>query len=235
LKLRLVFSALCLLLGCGKPIVSGNIYEEKLLSASVVVRPEGALTEAQLNAARIGVLWTDPSQKEPDVVMPAGYLTSKRNLAASQPTFDVDVFRPPPSAAILTMPSPSKQTASLAIGEIVLFLDGNGDNTFRVRGRRASLVGSDRDEFLGSSTAIIRYIERPFAETTATFPFGPINDDQRGYDLVILECQGPLPAAPPTRSPNLSSDRPNTFLISVTVQPSTDLPEVRTCMRTHSP
>jgi hypothetical protein len=131
--------------------------------------------------------------------------------------------------------------ATMAVGEIVLFDDKDGDGGFAVKGPRASIVGPD--EYLAGSTVVLRYLVRPFeglppGVRDERFPLG-LTAKNPGYDLVSLYCAGRVLETEPRIAtgapPNDGQGRPIVNLILQYMPGEVAFPEVRTCMRTHSP
>jgi hypothetical protein len=214
--------------GCGKSLVPGSAYDHSLLPPfSGNIYPIGGLAHAVHPI--VSLLWTDPYQKKRDLPMPASWLRSSLTRAApgdvaTPDRFTVEVFRPPPPEAMVDVPFPGHGTAEvarLAIAEIVLVDDLDGDGTFQVTGARAAIAGTDT--FLGGANALLAYVERPYAGQTAT----PLTlPGQIGYQLVSYDCQGRISAG----TVPVASDG-----VDMIVQASTSFPEVRNCRRTHSP
>ena len=213
---------------CGKAIYPIDRFDPPLKEISGPVFPARVLNDAQLLKARVGLLWTDPTQNRPDVPSSARAVDSRIIRATDDVQYRLTVHRPPPPEALFEVRSPDGETATLAIAEIVLYADMDDDRTFAVRGPRAAIV--EPDQFLATSTSILRYVMRPFAVVHSDFPLGSIGPTTAaGFDLVQLNCDGQLPslAAPKTVYPQTG--------VTLVVQPSqTNLPEVRTCMRSQS-
>jgi hypothetical protein len=214
--------------GCGKAVYSGSTFDKPLFEFGGLIVPTSALSEEQRRAARPGLIWIDPAQNKPDIPSPPHSLVAAviRADGGMSDRYSLKLHRPPPPESFFEVEA-SGQTATLAVAEIVLYEDGDGDGTFSVKGPRAEIAAPDR--FLAASTSIILYGERPFQNAPMDFPLGPAT--KAGYDLVQLACAGRLPptAPPRTKAPD------NPYLITLVVQPQDTLPEVRTCMRSHSP
>jgi hypothetical protein len=225
------------LLGCGKAVLPPETFDSPLFHFEGVLVPVGALSNDEAAHAKLGVLWTDPLQRKPDVTMPGHYLRSSFERETPWPPsrYTVDFFRPPPPEATVEIATPEadRESALLAMGELVLFYDGNDDGTFVVEGPRATIVAPDR--YLAGSLTILRYVYRGFAGAASTsarlFPLGLT--DKIGYDLISLYCEGRLPERPPN-----VAFAPVTVVtrVELILQRSSDVfPEVRNCLRTHSP
>jgi hypothetical protein len=178
-----------------------------------------------------GVIWTDPFQVRPDVVMPAGWAGSDltRDTVAA---FKIQLYRPPPPEAIVTVTAPWREEAELAFGEIVIFDDldhpdgdggARGDGTFSVSGPHAEITLPDR--YIAGSFQVLVYVARPFSHPDKTFLTFPIfNFGFTGYAIIDYACKGLV-------SNNTSQRTMATFV----PLPGQLLPEVRLCRRTHSP
>ena len=217
--------------GCGKSLVPGTAYDQPLLPPfSGRIFPAGGLAGAVHPI--VTLLWTDPYQQKRDIPMPAAWLrstltTAPAGDATSVDTFTVEVFRPPPPEALVDVPVPNAAPAAgtdlvrLAIAEIVMVDDRDEDGTFRVTGPRADIEGTDR--FLGGSSFLLTYVERPSASRAAT----PLTvAAQVGYQLVSYDCEGRISKKTVPAGPSG---------IDLIAQRSTSFPEVRNCRRTHSP
>ena len=166
-----------------------------------------------------GVVWTDPFQVRPDVVMPPGWAGS--DLTLDNPlSFSIHLYRPPPPEAIVTITAPSGDEAELAFGEIVVFDDLDGDGTFSVSGPHAEIT-SDDTYIAGSFQALV-YVARPFSNVDMAFPI--LNAPFTGYSIVDYACNGLVSMAVSQRA-----------MATFVPQPSRVLPEIRLCRRTHSP
>jgi hypothetical protein len=225
-----VLAAIALASACGKSVVPADRFETPMYSFSGNIVPPGGIPVEKSAKARIGVLWTDPFQRKPDVPMPAHYISSTFDPEsdAGADHYTVSLYRPPPPEAMFDIESKEKKIARLAVGEIVLFYDEDGDGTFSVAGPRAKIGG--KDEYLAASKFILRYVADPFPPSEQTFPLGRTHNV--GYDMVSLVCEGRTPARPP-RAGFATANRFEA--LEMVLQPSVDsLPEVRTCMRLHS-
>jgi hypothetical protein len=203
---------------CGSGLVPGATYDQPLLSFNGTISPAGGLIGAQHPI--LGLLWTDPLQRQPDVTMPASWLQSSVNANAD--TFAIDVFRPPPPEAVVDLADPSGAISRLAVAEIVIVDDQNGDGTFQVEGPRATISAPER--YLAGSANVLTYVDRPFSAPQINSPL--TLPAQVGYALVNYVCQGQLSAA--THSVNQGA-------VEMVLQPSQDFPDVRTCRASHGP
>jgi hypothetical protein len=217
----LIFTLLisCAGASCGQGVVPGATYDQPLLSFSGTISPAGGLGQARHPI--VGLLWTDPLQRGADVTMPARWLQSTVDAAAD--TFTVDVFRPPPPEAVVDLADPTgKLSQQLAIAEIVIVDDWDGDGGFFVQGPRATISAPDR--YVAGSANVLTYIERPFSSPQINSPL--TLPAQIGYALVNYLCQGQLSAATHPVNPRA---------VEMILQPSQDFPDVRTCRATHGP
>ena len=204
---------------CGRGVVPGATYDQPLLSFSGTINPTGGLGQAQHPI--VGLLWTDPLQRSADVTMPARWLQSTVDAAAD--TFTVDIFRPPPPEAVVDLADPSgKLLQRLAMAEIVIVDDSDGDGGFLVKGPRATISGSER--YLAGSANVLTYVESPFSSPQINSPL--TLPAQIGYALVNYNCQGQLSA---------STNPVNPQAVEMILQPSQDFPDVRTCRASHGP
>jgi hypothetical protein len=204
---------------CGRGVVPGAAYDEPLLSFSGTISPAGGLGQAQHPI--VGLLWTDPLQRSADVTMPARWLQSTVDTAAD--TFTVDIFRPPPPEAVVELADPSgKLFQQLAMAEIVIVDDSDGDGGFLVKGPRATISAPER--YLAGSANVLTYVATPFPSPQSNSPL--TLPAQLGYALVNYNCQGQLSA---------STNPVNPRSVEMILQPSQDFPDVRTCRASHGP
>jgi hypothetical protein len=213
-------------------VVPGTAYDKAMPQFGGRIYPVGGLA----NAANptVGLLWTDPFQKKPDLPMPANWLQQKLTRVApadgtTPDTYSLGLFRPPPPEALVDVPSSDPKTGApvvvrLAIAELVLYDDLDGDGRFQVTGPRADIVGAD--SFLGSSNYVLTYVESPRDHTSLGNT--PLTASGRvGYQLVNYVCEG--------RISQQTAPVEDLTAVDLIVQPATSLPEVRNCRRTHSP
>ena len=204
---------------CGRGVVPGAAYDQPLLSFSGTINPTGGLAQAQHPI--VGLLWTDPLQRSADVTMPARWLQSTVDTAAD--TFTVDIFRPPPPEAVVDLAAPSgKVSQQLAMAEIVIVDDSDGDGGFLVKGPRATISAPER--YLAGSANVLTYVATPFPSPQGNSPL--TLPGQIGYALVNYYCQGQLSAGTNTVNPQK---------VEMILQPSQDFPDVRTCRASHGP
>jgi hypothetical protein len=204
---------------CGRGVVPGAAYDQPLLSFSGTISPTGGLGQAQHPI--VGLLWTDPLQRSADVTMPARWLQSTVDTAAD--TFTVDIFRPPPPEAVVELAAPSgKVSQQLAMAEIVIVDDSDGDGGFLVKGPRATISAPER--YLAGSANVLTYVETPFPAPQSNSPL--TLPGQIGYALVNYYCQGQLSAG---------TNAVNPQKVEMILQPSQDFPDVRTCRASHGP
>lgn len=208
----------CAMASCGTGVVPGAAYDQPLLSFSGTISPTGGLDRAQHPI--VGLLWTDPLQRSADETMPASWLQSTVDQATD--TFTVNVFRPPPSQAVVELTAPSGEGSRLAVAEIVILDDVNGDGGFGVRGPRATILAPER--YLAGSASVITYVADPFPSAGITSPLTV--PGQIGYAVVNYHCQGQLSAGTSPVKPDA---------VELVLQQSQDLPDVRTCRASHGP
>jgi hypothetical protein len=230
---------------CKSGVVPGNAYENSLdlQGALVGPLPEGAHPIAT-------VIWTDPLQRRPDVAMPARWIDSTvatasataapasavaGDGAASLAAFTLRLFRAPPSEALVEISSPDgHHVARLALGEMAIVDDADGDGTFEIdahgtmagpAGAGAAAPGGNRarDRYIAFSQQVLAYIERPFPADVAA-GFLVASGTATGYHFFTYVCQGRLPSR--TIPATAAKMEPQT---------SFELIQRRTCMRTHSP
>lgn len=229
---RLVWLLLSSLGGaaCSKGLVPGTTYDQPLLSFTGVISPRGGLLQANPHHPIVGLLWTDPLQHTPDVPMPGSWLRSTVSPSRSDTvddTFTVDIFRPPPPEALVELTAPTREISQLAVAEIVLVDDQDGDGTFRLStpddaGNPHATIAPN-DLYLAASANVLTYVARPFpppVSSPLTLP------GQIGYGLVAYNCQGQVPGGLYPASPQA---------INLVMQPSANLPDVRICMASHGP
>jgi hypothetical protein len=202
---------------CGKSLVPGAMYDQPLLSFQGTINPAGGLLAAKHPIA--GLLWTDPLQQQPDVPMPASWLGSSVNATAD--TFSLEVFRPPPPEALVTV-ALGRETSQLAIAEIVLVDDQDGDGSFRVGGARATIAAPEL--YLAGSANVLTYVASPFSSPQINSPL--TLPGQSGYALVNYNCLGQISG---------STNPVNPQKVELILQPSHDFPDVRPCRASHGP
>jgi hypothetical protein len=203
---------------CGRSVVPGSTYDQPLLSFRGTISPTGGLLQAKRPI--VGLLWTDPLQSQPDVPMPARWLES--SVSAADDTFSVDVFRPPPPEAVVTIASAGGQSSQLAVAELVIVDDQNGDGTFQVSGPRATIA--DDELYLAGSSNVLTYVASPFSSPPTNSPL--TLPGQSGYALVNYNCLGQISGSTnPVKAQN----------VELVLQPSRDFPDVRPCRASHGP
>jgi hypothetical protein len=211
-------SALALAAGACDGITPGSAYDRPMFTIVAHFTQNTVLPAAAKPV--VGVLWTDPLQRQPDVVMPAGWMTSTEiDPASGASAFQADLFRPPPPEAVVDLRAPSGDDTLLAFGEMVVVDDADGDGTFRVSGPHAQIAPPD--SYLAGTNNVLVYVARPFVEVESAFPLAGTNT---GYQIVNFECNGRL-------SQETAIESSTEFVL----QPSPTLPEIRDCRRTHSP
>src|SRR5258708_33563913 len=154
--------------GCGDPLVSHATYETPLLSFQPYM-PE-LFQAASLDGMSIGIVWVDPLQQRDDRPQPPAGMAVRRN----DRDFTVDLFAPPPAAAIRRLPDPRTRdndiAVSFAFGEIVVYADRDGDGKFALAPRAEGSTMVPPDEYVGSAAAnAVIYVETP---ATAARPAG---------------------------------------------------------------
>jgi hypothetical protein len=203
---------------CGRSVVPGTTYDQPLLSFQGTVNPAGGLLQAKHPI--VGLLWTDPLQRQPDVPMPARWFGS--SVSETDDTFSVEVFRPPPPQAVVTVASASSGTSQLAVAEIVIVDDQDGDGTFRVSGPRATIASPEI--YLAGSANVLTYVVSPFSSPQINSPL--TLPGQSGYALVNYNCLGQISG---------STNPVNPQKVELILQPSYDFPDVRPCRASHGP
>ncbi len=199
-------------------ITPGSAFDRPMFTTAAAFVPNTTLPGAAHPV--VGVLWTDPLQRQPDVVMPAKWISSSDiDPASGTLAFQIDVFRPPPREAVVELRAPSGDETSLALGELVVIDDADGDGTFRVSGPHAQIAPPDA--YLAGTTNVLVYVARTFAEIEPGFPLA---GTKAGYQTVNFDCNGQL-------SQETAIESSTQFVL----QPSPALPEIRNCRRTHSP
>jgi len=207
---------------CGEGLVPGDVYASPLIAFGGEITPTGQLSGAW--RPRVGVLWTDLNQVGPDLPSDSTYVSSHLDMVNDR--YTAEIFRPPPAAAFVDIAADSGEVARLALGDLVIFDDRDGDGTFSVSGPRAEIAPPD--VFLAGAWDMVRYVSRPFTSPQSRFPLGTATTT--GYTLLFLYCNGPV--LDPARFPAEFSGGP---YASMTVLTSRVLPEVRTCAHSHSP
>lgn len=205
----------------------GNAYD-KPWSFSGFARPVGTIPTTTTGADGamlptkpiMGLLWTDPLQRVPDVPQPARWITS----TVTGDTFHIDVYGPPPAAAMVEIPGSGGSSLRMALAEIVMIDDQNGDGTFAVSGPEAEI--SDGDRYLAGANTVLVYLDRSYASLPPAGNLFAVTGTE-GYQLVVYTCDH--------QSISGVNAQPQEGGTVVYPQPSTTLPEVRSCARTHSP
>jgi hypothetical protein len=170
---------------------------------------------------RAGVIWTDPLQRQPDVPMPSDWLSS----TVARDTFDgflITFYRPPPPAALFRIDAPyGGDSIEMAFGQAIIFDDVDNNGVFQIDGPHAQMAAPDSYLAATGPEAIV-YVARPFSNAQDGFPLGPAI--LPGYTQLYFFCNGQV----------VREIRQNVGMQFV-LQPSQNLPEIGTCMRTHSP
>jgi hypothetical protein len=204
---------------CGTGVAPGNSGDRPLYAfGASLASSSGVPSDAH---PRLGVLWTDPLQRQPDVPMPPDWFTSD----LGRDTFDgfvTTLYRPPPPAAMLRIDSPSGgDWIEMALGELIVFDDADQDGAFRVDGPRAEMASPD-GYLAAAGNEVLVYVARPFSYAQDGFPLGPAIIP--GYTTLTFLCSG-----------QVAGEIRQNVGVQFVLQPSRLLPEIRTCMRTHSP
>jgi hypothetical protein len=194
------------------------------------VEIRGTLVDALPEGARpvVSVIWSDPWQGRPDVAMPTRWTASAVMPAADgggQSAVLLQLFRPPPSAALARIVAPTGEAAEVAIGDVVIVDDGDGDGAFHIdaRGNIQAPEAGRGDRYLAGTSAALIYVARAFPQgVAAALPIGPL--DKIGYQLMGISCDA--------RS---TTGHRVVEMANFLVLTSSSLVERRTCLRTHSP
>jgi hypothetical protein len=211
---------------CGKALVPGTTYAQPLFVVQGTINPKGALgaaidpTSGPGRPPIVTLLWTDPLQRRSDLPAPEWSIHSSMN--PDDDTYTLEIFHPPPPEALSDIVNPSGGVSRMALAEIVIVDDQDGDGTFRVTGARAAIVAPDR--YLGGSANVLTYVERPFPSQQVAFPLTAAGG--AGFGIVRYQCQGRVSTGTVDVWPHLNE---------LVVHGSAFLPEIRTCKRTHSP
>jgi hypothetical protein len=127
-------------------------------------------------------------------------------IASDSPqAFVTSLYRPPPPGALFQLDTSDGDSIEMAFGEIFIFDDAQPDT------------------YLAGSAEAIIYVARPFAYARDGFPLGPTFS--LGYTTLFFDCHGY----------QVPQDIRQNAAVQFVLQPSSSLPEIRTCMRTHSP
>jgi hypothetical protein len=173
---------------------------------------------ADVSAAPVvSLLWTDPLQHHPDLLMPPSFF---RVTPKGTGQFNLEIFRNPPPEAIVDIPAhaPSTDSTRLAIAEIVVLEDVNGDGQLAVTGPRGNV---SPDRYLASSHDVLAFIDRPFR---SGIPSILTASGLARWQLVHYDCDG-----------RLTKEVQGGGMADMVVLPSSSFPEVRSCRRSHSP
>lgn len=179
----------------------------------------------------LGIVWSDPLQRQPDVAMPPSWLEAQWDTPPLGVNVEIRVFRPPPPQALAEIELDDAERppdrARLAVGDVVVVDDVDGDGRFAIQGPLATLSPhredlSHQDVYIAAASAMVLYVDRPFASPHTGSPLWPATG--QGYQLVKYDCDGrTLVGSEIVTETNLSVD------VSVA------LPEHRNCLRTHRP
>jgi hypothetical protein len=212
---------------CGEGLVPATSYDQPLFSFGGSIRPQGGIAiardrtdDAPARNPRVSLLWTDPLQSQPDV--PAPPRTVGSTIDVEKDSFTLDVFRPPPAGALVDVIAPSGEVSTLALAEIVIVDDADGDGTFRVAAAEAAIAAPDL--YLAGSVVVLAYVARPFPTPQIDFPLVPAGTV--GFQLLSYQCEGEI---------THGIDMVSQGSVDLVLQPSLTFPELRSCRRTHSP
>jgi len=179
----------------------------------------------------VGIVWSDPLQRQPDVAMPQSWLEPQWDAPPLGTSVEIRLFRPPPPEALAEIEiddaERARDVARLAVGDVVVVDDGDGDGRFAIQGPLATLASNQQapehpDVYIAAASAMLLYVERPFASPHTGSPLWPAT--RPGYQLVNYDCAGRvLVGSKLVADTNLSIDV------------SAALPEHRNCLRTHRP
>ena len=214
--------------GCSG-ITPGNAYDQPMASFTGNFIPNTVLPSPI--DPRVVVLWTDPLERQADVVMPPSWMSAPLDPGAGDGRdFPIQLFRPPPPEAIVEVPAPGGQDAArLALGEVIIADDGDRDGNIDIAGDGTipltgdAREGGPHDSYIAGAAQVLLYVERPFARApTATSPLATVT--QVGYQAIDFECSSQSSSAPV-----------EVHTVAFVAQTSQAVPEVRFCMRTHAP
>jgi hypothetical protein len=217
----MVLAGLCVVgaAACGTGLAPGTSADQPLYAFGAQLTSSNGVPKSA--RPRLGVIWTDPLQRQPDVPMPSDWLHS--NL--DRDSFDgflTTLYRPPPPAAMVRIDAPSGgDWMEMAFGEVIIFDDVEQNGLFRIDGPRAEMASPD--SYLASSEEVLVYVARPFSNGQDGFPLGAAI--LHGYTTLAFFCNGQVPG---------QMIRQNVG-VQFVPEPSQTLPEIRTCMRTHTP
>jgi hypothetical protein len=216
----LVLCAAAAAASCNQGVTPASTYDQPLFSFGANI-PNATYPPG--SHPMVGLIWTDPLQVNPDVVMPPGWVSSNISPSNIALGFGVDLFRPPPPATITEMSAPSGDRIRLALAEVVLVDDGDPqDGRFSVSGPQATIAAPDR--YLAGMQDVLVYVAQPFSGPEPDFPIAPSTPSMAGYELVDYGCNGQTAGMP-------KSVAGYAFEMRI----SQVLPEIRNCRRTHSP
>src|SRR6185295_17486928 len=125
------------------------------------------------------------------------------------------------AGALVDVSAPSGEVATVALAEIVLIDDADGDGTFGASGARAEIAQTDF--YLAGSASVLAYVARPFPSPEVEFPLVPAGTV--GYQLLGYRCAGQIATGIDAVAPEA---------VDLVLQPSQTFPELRSCRRTHS-
>jgi hypothetical protein len=214
---------------CDGGLLAGSAYDRPLISFTGTVKPTGAIPATLPDANGVdrptnpimGLLWTDPLQVLPDMPAPARWLS--QSVSPADSTFSMQVFRPPPPEVLTDVPVPGSAPLRLALAEIVMIDDQDGDGTFAVSEPDAQIQAPDI--YLAGADTVLVYLP----QADPSLPDGnPLAVSRAaGYQLVTYFCDHQTIASVAQQDVHGGT--------SAVLQTSRDFPDVRVCARTHSP
>jgi len=211
--------------GCGEPLLSNSAYDTPLFSLHGHLNP----VPIDADALRVVVVWVDPEQLHDDVPTPGD--TTRLTLSGAR--FELSFYSPPPPASIrrLTNPTTSGLLASVAIGELVVVHDVDGNGNFAVAPIENGSEILAPDLYRGAqSRFLVSFVDEQLVDPENELPElqGALTATP-GYHVVLVDCT--TPATPFTHS----ITEPDALEIDMTILDagSTQLPFLRSCLRTH--
>jgi hypothetical protein len=213
-------------LGACSGLTPGNAYDQPLYRFDGTFISNSALPAG--TRPLLAVLWTDPLQRQQDVLMPASWISATVDPGDVVPeTVHAQLFRPPPPEAMVEIAAPGGAgTARLALGEIVIADDADRDGVIHVGGPSAAIEtpaseSAARDSYIAGAVEALLYVEHPLTPSQASFPFASFG---AGYHVVNFLCAG--------KASGGTEEWPGVEFVAQTSQV---LPEIRDCLRTHAP
>jgi hypothetical protein len=203
---------------CGNGLASGSSGNQVLFNFYSSLPTGDSLPPT----ARLGVLWTDLLQRQPDVLMPPDWFGT--DIGDSPTGFATNIYRLPPAAALFRIDTPDgRDSIEMAFGELFVFDDADHNGAFEIDRADVDAGMAPSDRYLAGAPQAIVYVARSFSTAQNGFPLGP--SLLTGYATVFFSCHGGQ--VPDQIIPDSG--------VQFVMQPGKTLPEIRTCMRTHSP